>query len=398
MKDSIRQSGHRWFVPVIAILIVATIQGGWTPSSGSLSGTPQLPDPCGTSVVSSSQSELADDWTAPITSRIRDVHYWGAWESDSVGIIDSFQLRIYENDTTGIGNPALAGRPGDSLWGVVVSSWTTSGPYQDTCARDFYDPAARVYDDDNHYEVYEYDITLDPGDYFQQLRNDIYWLSIYAWLRDTAEPLWCVVETPNLAQAASNVRGVAAKSEWSPLEVTEYTYVPGDVNSDGVANEQDAVYLAEFLVGTGPEPMCFDPATVPLLYPCADANGDCFIDDFDVQCLFDPACPREFCIDFPPDSMIELTDLSFVLNGTCCLSSGDIDHNGQGPDIADLVTLVSYMFSQGEPPDCSMPYDIGSDYFAEADANGDGVAPDIADLVHLVNYMLRGGPPPFPCE
>ena len=71
----------------------------------------------------------------------------------------------------------------------------------------------------------------------------------------------------------------------------------------------------------------------------------------------------------------------------CCLLRGDIDHNGTGPDIADLVYLVQYMFDGGPEPPC----------LAEADVNGDGTGPDIADLVYLVTYMFGGSPAPVPC-
>jgi hypothetical protein len=62
---------------------------------------------------------------------------------------------------------------------------------------------------------------------------------------------------------------------------------------------------------------------------------------------------------------------------------GDINGNGVGPDIVDLVALVGYMFKGGQAP-------------AEgqmADLNGDGQL-DVADLVYLVNYMFKAGPDP----
>ncbi len=61
----------------------------------------------------------------------------------------------------------------------------------------------------------------------------------------------------------------------------------------------------------------------------------------------------------------------------------DIDGNGNGPDIADLVYLVDYMFNEGpEPP------------VVDA-ANVDGLGEvDIADLVYVVDYMFNSGPEP----
>jgi len=69
--------------------------------------------------------------------------------------------------------------------------------------------------------------------------------------------------------------------------------------------------------------------------------------------------------------------------GSLC---GDVDGDGgDGPDISDLVYLVSYMFDFGPPP----PYP------ELADVDGSGGNLDIADLVYLVDYMFMSGPPPI---
>lgn len=73
---------------------------------------------------------------------------------------------------------------------------------------------------------------------------------------------------------------------------------------------------------------------------------------------------------------------------TCCVVPGDINGSSSGPDISDLVYLVTYMFSGGPPPPC----------MATADVNGSGWGPDISDLVHLTSYMFSGGPAPAPCQ
>ncbi|HOP06480.1 MAG TPA: hypothetical protein PLF13_04225 [candidate division Zixibacteria bacterium] len=77
--------------------------------------------------------------------------------------------------------------------------------------------------------------------------------------------------------------------------------------------------------------------------------------------------------------------------GNCCVIRGDINHDGGGPDISDLVYLVSYMFSGGPEPPCNTPY------YMEADINGDTTGPDISDLVYVVTYMFSGGPAPVSC-
>ncbi len=63
---------------------------------------------------------------------------------------------------------------------------------------------------------------------------------------------------------------------------------------------------------------------------------------------------------------------------------GDMDGNGIGPDIADVVYFVEYVFSSGPAPV----------NLATADVNGDGETPDIADLVYLVDFSFARGPKP----
>ncbi|MDH4035725.1 MAG: dockerin type I repeat-containing protein, partial [candidate division Zixibacteria bacterium] len=66
--------------------------------------------------------------------------------------------------------------------------------------------------------------------------------------------------------------------------------------------------------------------------------------------------------------------------------SGDVNSDGL-VDIADLVYMVSFLFTGGPPP----PFDLA------ADLDGSCTV-DIADLVYLVDYMFSGGPEPLaPC-
>lgn len=80
--------------------------------------------------------------------------------------------------------------------------------------------------------------------------------------------------------------------------------------------------------------------------------------------------------------------LCYPRAGACCLIRGDINHDGTGPDVSDLVYLVTFMFSGGPQPPC----------LQEADINGNGTGPDVSDLVYLVTFMFSGGPEPIPCE
>ncbi len=63
---------------------------------------------------------------------------------------------------------------------------------------------------------------------------------------------------------------------------------------------------------------------------------------------------------------------------------GDVDGNGEEPDVSDLTYLVDYLFKGGPPPP------------AMGAANVDGInGVNIADLTYLVNYLFRGGPDPI---
>ncbi len=67
----------------------------------------------------------------------------------------------------------------------------------------------------------------------------------------------------------------------------------------------------------------------------------------------------------------------------CCVVPGDIDYNGEGPNIADLIYMVTFMFQDGPDPACTQNIDI----------DGDGEGPNIADLIYMVTFMFQDGPP-----
>ena len=81
-----------------------------------------------------------------------------------------------------------------------------------------------------------------------------------------------------------------------------------------------------------------------------------------------------------PDTPLWNLPVSLDVTSWIC---GNIDANGSGTDISDLVYLVDYMFNGGPPP----PNLIA------ADINGE-LGLDISDLVYLVDYMFNGGPAP----
>ncbi len=77
---------------------------------------------------------------------------------------------------------------------------------------------------------------------------------------------------------------------------------------------------------------------------------------------------------------------AFIYGCECCEIRGDANHDGEGPNISDLVLLVNYVFKGGAAPYC----------IAEGDViiNGEVL---VNDLTFLVNYVFKGGPPPPEC-
>lgn len=72
----------------------------------------------------------------------------------------------------------------------------------------------------------------------------------------------------------------------------------------------------------------------------------------------------------------------------CCVGSrGDVNGDGVGPNILDLVRLVDYLFRGATAPDCQL----------ESDVNGDGMPYNILDLTFVVDFVFRSGQPAPAC-
>lgn len=143
--------------------------------------------------------------------------------------------------------------------------------------------------------------------------------------------------------------------------------LPGDVDDNGILNVGDLTMMTDFIYYGDP------PLPNPLN---ADVNGDCKINWSDMILLMeggqfaDCTCPNPiwFC---------------------CADDRGNVDYDsGDNTNIADLTSLVAYLFGGGSSPVC----------MDEANIDGTGpLSPNIADLTYLVAYLFAGGPQPGPC-
>ncbi|MBU8934611.1 MAG: agmatine deiminase family protein [candidate division Zixibacteria bacterium] len=67
---------------------------------------------------------------------------------------------------------------------------------------------------------------------------------------------------------------------------------------------------------------------------------------------------------------------------------GDVDDNGENPNIADLTYLVAYLFTGGTEPPILEAANI------DGQEGPDGMI-NIADLTHFVGFLFTGGPSPY---
>lgn len=88
----------------------------------------------------------------------------------------------------------------------------------------------------------------------------------------------------------------------------------------------------------------------------------------------------------PNDDINDLHQWWALVELECRYLGGDVNGDADGPNMADLVYLVAFMFDGGAEPPIS------------GAANVDGLGEiNIADLVFLVDYMFLGGPMPVGC-
>jgi len=223
---------------------------------------------------------------------------------------------------------------------------------------------------------------LDPSrDYPDQFSYDIAGMGYI----DDHPDADILVGAPNYASSGNNPqqRGRFQVLTTDPWAISNILYdVPGTHNGARMGHSLDYVGdinddgITDIVVGAHGYDDNRGRVYVHLLGQ-SDSDGDGFAD----QCDNCPDVSNPTQTDTDGDGIGDACE-------TCCVVRGDVDHSGSGPDIADLVYLVAYMFEGGPEPPC----------IEEADFDGIGGSfPDIADLVYVVNYMFDGGPAPVSC-
>jgi len=175
----------------LLILTALVIAGGivparaeWNPGDGHVMHYPQLPDPEGWDIHAEYKSSgfpwwwcgtergLADDWLASSSVEVTDIHFWGSWENDIVGLTGDVAISIFADDN---------GSPGEMLWSNVFTTDDYHVVEYGSGDQGWFDPYTGYYDEHDHEKVYQYNIPfIDPNittPFFQEEGN-IYWLGL----------------------------------------------------------------------------------------------------------------------------------------------------------------------------------------------------------------------------
>jgi len=179
---------------IVSISLTNVILADWDPDDGHKMHFPQTPDPFGWDVYCTAglqgqpQVCLADDWKCPESGWITDIHFWGSWWNDVVGVIDHFVIGIAENIPADDQIPWS--RPGETLVEWEIYDWVERGPYEGE--QGFYWPFWSEYAYPDHSMYWQYNVFLDQKDWFWQEQGKIYWLFISAVVRqeEQPQPLW----------------------------------------------------------------------------------------------------------------------------------------------------------------------------------------------------------------
>ncbi len=148
---------------------------------------PQLPDPTGWDVNATAPLSLADDWRCSETGWVKDIHFWGSWRSDDIGVITGFTITIHNNIPQGPGGFSIPGAP---RWGPFEILDFVITPVDPPSLQGWYDPASGEIVPDEHQQYFRYDIILPETLWFEQTINDIYWLRITANVQSPTTTHW----------------------------------------------------------------------------------------------------------------------------------------------------------------------------------------------------------------
>jgi len=418
----------------------------WTTEDGHKMHEAQFPRNRYPLVEATGPLMLADDWICSETGWVKDIHFWGDWQvagwfkdihlsgdwqDRAEGELSGFAVSIFADIPAELPEIPYS-RPGELLWEFYTDDFGYFD-YDPSLGALFYDPSTGVTTPQSDGQFYkQYDIYLDTIDWFWQNAGAVYWLSVHPVITNPDGVRWGW-KGSYIHWNDNAVWTLESELNWNELyEPPEYTepidlsfvingeppdtcYCTGDVNGDGISlTVSDMVYLTQFVYFGGPPPM---PSYK------GDLNGDCFVDEMDVdlyQCYLEygmvcfpeypvPTCcnpdtVRSACCDFALDScrVLALSNCELIggvyqgdnvmcepdpCSTICDCSPGD--PTGPPLNILDVTYIISYLYKNGPAP---QPYPL-----CMGDANCDCQL-NILDVTYLIRFLYKFDSPPCTCE
>lgn len=130
----------------------------------------------GLTVFDTSPKVLGDDFQCTLTGPITDIHLWGAWLFDQIGVVTNFRVAFFSDVPA---TQDTYSRPGNELWSTnfLASQYTqqiyTNAPEQ------FYNPNTDTIMGPDSI-LFRYNFCIDPAKAFVQTNGVIYWLVVQA--------------------------------------------------------------------------------------------------------------------------------------------------------------------------------------------------------------------------
>ncbi|UCC79112.1 MAG: IPTL-CTERM sorting domain-containing protein [Candidatus Zixiibacteriota bacterium] len=298
----------------ILFLLYGLASADWVPDDGHKMHYPQMPDTVGWDINATAPIILADDFMCTETGMVRDIHFWGAWLHDTVGVINSFILSFH-SDIPADSPFVPYSRPGPVLWEHEISDFIIQ--QVDTfvfCG--WYDPVTEEILARNHTAFFQYNVFLPESLWFPQDSGTIYWLNISANIQGP-ERRWGWRSSLFSQWNDDAVYTTPSDTTWFELYEPGFPYIPGDIEHDDDVDMDDAIRLYNYIRGMAPAPPYSIPGSNPPFYAAADVNGDCndaLGSDFEYLFAYldSGGPPPSYCYLYPPATGNSL-DLAFVI-------------------------------------------------------------------------------------
>lgn len=171
-------------VALAAIFTCLTAWADWVPGDAYKMHYPQLPDPNGWDIKVDENNYVADDFQCTSTGPITDIHFWGSWKGDLVGLLENIQFVIWADVPDPDGPGPEYSHPDESLelWRYQTVEYDSSliqvnGPLNGD--QGWYDPLEPLVIRPDHSQFFQYNVKIDPSNQFFQQQGTVYWLEIH---------------------------------------------------------------------------------------------------------------------------------------------------------------------------------------------------------------------------